>query len=54
MSLIRTILPLGAAAFAFAGGAHAAEATPADGAQFLALAATALAGFSFSARNRKG
>ncbi|MEK7266192.1 MAG: hypothetical protein AAB227_08845 [Pseudomonadota bacterium] len=54
MSLIRTILPLAAAAVAFSGGAHAAEVTPADSAQFFSLAAMAFAGFSFSVRNRKG
>lgn len=54
MSLIRTILPLAAAALVFAGGAHAAELTPGDSAEFLGLAALAIGGFSFSARNRKG
>lgn len=54
MSLIRTILPLAAAAAVLAGGTHAADLTFSDGAQFLGLAAMAFAGLSFSAPNRKG
>ena len=54
MSLIKTAVALAAAAVAFSGGARAADLTPGDGAQFLGLAAMAIAGFSFSARNRKG
>ena len=54
MSLIRTIFPLAAAVFAFAGGAQAADISPSDSREFLGLMAMAIAGFSFSIRNRKG
>jgi len=54
MSLIRTILPLAAAIFVYAGAAHAADLSANDGREFLGLAAMALAGFAFSVRNRKG